>query len=301
MAAALTCGEAFKKLSTFCSVEDRQKTFLNFLLDRKSIVNFRRFSLVAVQQKKKYQNLLLYDGRFGEDKDRQTVVCFLLDAKGVLLLETFDSVEKLPKLGRENFRKPRHPQESLAALLDLNVDSEADPKNWQETFEFLSSNVGAIDSVNVYYSNRPKFMNEGCMWNVAESAAQKNIEAFTSADYSLRFRPKIMPKYKKQNYFTFQQTTPAAEATAAEDWCEKNRSSAVSVSLSGLNEAYNLGCVPLDNLDTLSHSLGRLVGSLDLQYDDASMPRLATFYSFNSLKQFELPQKWDEVMIIKWK
>jgi hypothetical protein len=293
MASALTCGEAFKKLSTYCFEEEKKKSFLEHLMDKKSSLKFT-LPLVVVQTKKRY-NLLLFDGRFDGGRQSDRVLCLVLDSEG-RLVSSFDSVTRLPRLGRENFRKPRHAQERLCKLLDLSADIE-DPKNVQETCDFLREN-GKIDQVNVYYANRPKFINDQVMWNVAESSGQQHIEAFTNFDYTIGFRQKIMPPKRKQEIIlNFEKENLTEENKhLEEDWNEKNRSCSVIVSLFGLNEAFNLGCCSSQEKEKLSLSLGRLTGSLHLVYDDSDSPRLATFYSPTSLKQFRLPEMWDKVI-----
>jgi hypothetical protein len=106
------------------------------------------------------------------------------------------------------------------------------------------------------------------------------------------------PKRKQEIILNFEKENLTEENKhLEEDWNEKNRSCSVIVSLFGLNEAFNLGCCSSSQeKEKLSLSLGRLTGSLHLVYDDSDSPRLATFYSPTSLKQFQLPEMWDKVI-----
>jgi len=109
------------------------------------------------------------------------------------------------------------------------------------------------------------------------------IEVFTKSDYSVGFRPR-MP-YK----------TPKAKSLPAEkplvDPPEKNQqnnSSAVTVRLSGLNEAFNLGCITLTELHDLSKQLAYTAGALFIEIDDADNARYATYKDQETTFQIEL-------------
>ena len=70
-----------------------------------------------------------------------------------------------------------------------------------------------------------------------------------------------------------------------------NKSAAVQVKLSGLNQALRLGVMTQEEFETISRRLSLLVGSCWIDYDTQDHARHLTFVDYESKKCWELPCK----------
>jgi hypothetical protein len=270
----LTCREAFvmlgfSKKSQKDLADLAQKRFVDFLLEKKNgDIYLMKSHVVAVLKKSTGHVMLLFDSRhLPSTRTSAPLVCLVFDSAGRVLKQT-DQVSQLPRLGNDNFKRC-HPRQPLWKLLKLSAEPTGppppdDPTNRKEAVALLGK-YGKLDFCNLHCAPRSyrKFRAE--MWNVAEGREQIHVEAFTTRDYSIGFRE------RKCKIDTYKNPLPAPAfmkkeheepKAAAADWFAKNKSSAVSVKLAGLNQALNLGLISEQEFSDMSRELGKWIGAL---------------------------------------
>ena len=225
--------------------------------------------------------------------------CWIFNEKGLLMKIVKNEYECPPSvegLRNRHFNK----RENLHTLLGLQTPFEKDPCNFSETLLFLSK-YNKLEYVDVLYcfGQDPKFGVE--VWNESDLAIIC-IEAFTTTKYQLGFRMrKSRPApTKKKISDKLTQQEPHSQCNE-NDKTQANRSSAVAVKLRGLNLAFQLGCINLIDLQTLSFQMGKLVALIWMEYDNNFQARYITISALNHFLQIEIEtgedsfERWKKV------
>jgi hypothetical protein len=298
----LLCREAFKiiKLNREAKkyLAPINETKFIHLLKEDGITSGNIFAieckLVVVVKKPKSQSILLFDSRhFPSVSTKQHLTCLVLDSEGRLLKQT-KSVVSLPRLGTQNYKycNPRRP---LWKLLNLN-EQEPDPKNRKEALALLAKH-GLMDQVNIYCPLRSvRFCFRAEMWNTT-GLGQVDIQAYTTKDYTIGFRKFKMPKEDPPRPPTPPPPQTPMEEEQEPDMFSKNRSSAVSVKLAGLNEALQLGLINLEEFRDMSHQMGKWsAGALFIELDSETRrnPRYLTYMDQQATRKFLVTQ-WNKL------
>jgi hypothetical protein len=241
---------------------------------------------------------LLYSGFFGGPhlNLKYPLKIWIFNSKGALQrIET--CLTACPKI--IPYKKRRFaPQQSLSDLIGLNDDPDySDPNDFQSTIAFLARH-NKLESVQMNYCYSYHKSNGTQMWN-NPLYATIFVEAFTTHNYKLGFRCATSKRTRKskptqKTKQSQQQQQPNSEPPNVK---QANRSSAVSVKLCGLNFAFNLGILLLDQVKQLSFELGRSAVSIWMEYDELFNARYVTVSALNHLFQTEIgsTQSWVKV------
>lgn len=275
-----------KFIATYCNKHKMNvdMPFLQFCKEHAS-------SLKEIQQRarirwiivKKYSNTqktklysLIYDGRFFNFvEDHWKFQMWILNVDGQLL-------QKLKKQHRNFKLRPLNKvvdQKPLWQLLSLDQEMP-DPQSPAQLQSFLRR-CNRNHNVLVEFNYKPP----NCFdtWNSTDYS-QKSllIDAFTTSNYSIAYKKRVTgtPKVKPM----LQDKLPQAPISKI----QQNKSSCVTVKLSGLNAAFNLGLIDLPKLTFFSQQLAFTVGILHLELDDENNARYATFTGAKSCFQIEL-------------
>ena len=253
-----------------------------------------------------YMSKLLYSSLFGGPhlKFNYPLQIWILNSKGGLQrIET--CLTACPKLNR--FKKIRFlPQQSLSELIGL-PENYPDPTDFDSTIAFLSRH-NKLECVHITYCYSYHKLNGSQYWN-NPLYTTIFLEAFTTHHYKLGFRcaknkrtrnvkATLPQKSKQQPQPQPPPPPPQPEQLNLEPSIKQaNRSSAVSVKLSGLNLAFNLGILLLDQLKQLSCELGKSAVSIWMEYDELFNARYVTVSALNHLYQTEIvnQQSWENV------
>jgi hypothetical protein len=280
----LTCRKALfnlpngKNLLKYWDVDEEDKDDLFLTLVRTmsyQLVDLEEHMIsdfIVVQKKNQSQYVMMYDNRFlieQRKKKSKQFRGYILDKKGVLI-ETVHKLSNMPKLNMKDL----NPEEPLWRMVGLE-NEELNPSNYFETMSFFQKHnidkkfrVDSFPSLQCWLEN-----NRYC----------PNIEAFTKNDYTLGFR-------WMKPIATFQPKRPMLEAKEVIETNEfqANNSAAVKVRLSGLNEAYNLGCISRETFLNLSQQLAETIAVLWIEVDDCNEARFATYKDETRECHFEL-------------
>lgn len=254
------------------------------------------FRLLIIQQMKNWNWTLRYDGRHLAGLD-QTLPChvWLLNAKGDLEEKRHEG-DKLPPLHANNFQ---HVPKSIPLwqLLGL-ADPEPDPVTFQETMDILVKHHKE-DSVHVEYLLAPGCGRKRHIWNKCYHATTW-IVAFTTKSYGIGFRQLEKRPGKGRKIKEPSTSEPAMYQPPVSNETQANRSSAISVKLTGLNLAHALGCITDQTFEHLSAEMSQCCLSLWLELDDKCNARYVTVYSNAILLQTEIKNEssWSKVFNI---
>ena len=269
------------------------KTYPNELSTLQPIAKVK---LLVIQKIKSNGYQLLYDGRhFLNVQQNWPLEAWILDNNGNLLRKT-KKIQSLPKLSKKLLYRKHDEEIPLWQLLDLQ-HQECDPQNQKDTVNFLTK-FKKEDCTQIHFLFSPPKKYE--VWHINYSTNNNVvIEAFTKSDYSIAFRKKISKVIKEDKCTTEEKT---AELTNI-DKNQSNRSAAVSVKMSGLNQAYNLGCLTLDELKSLSKQLSSTAGSIWMELDNKHNARYVTYRDVKFFIQFELKDfsSWTKLFDIVFK
>jgi len=216
---------------------DRAVLFVKFakeeprlLLDLQELLKTK--FLIVVSSKKCKKNRLIFDGRFCNYNRYFKTRCFKFDTleSGRLLKRG----SKSTVLGRVNIRGFKSLSTPLHKLLQAKAEFP-DPETFEQLVNVLK-NEGQHESVKVVLTVHQK-----CKTNWKQCDKPKlELDAFTTKGYKLAFR-KL--KHAKKIKIDNPQQISEEIAKNDENVTSNNNSSAVKVSLSGLNQALSLGCI----------------------------------------------------------
>jgi len=255
--------------------------------------NICQHSFLLVQQTKNCNNVLLFDGRFlkeeKEGKRKVAVYYFLPD--GSNKKDCFSSSMCLPpRLSPINYRqKGVQPKEPIWELLGLDP-STLDPQSIEEVASLLSVHDIQFTEISICVVPPPhKFVQ---YWIYPLTPLALRLEAYTDNNYKLAFRRQQQPD---QN-IRFQPPTRARPASprpaqTSSSPFSLNSSASVSVSLTGLNAAYNLGLLSTRDFETVSRKMGALgFAAMWVELDNAGHARYITILDAveNNLEFFEV-------------
>ena len=227
---------------------------------------------IVLQKQNKNQYKLLFDNRFliqQRKKKKNQFVGIILNQKGALV-QTIFRLSQMPVLKI----KPLNPEEPLWKLVDLQKEQK-NPTTYQETLQFFETNEKLKEFRLDYHTSLE-------CW-IFNDRSRPNIEAFTKNDYTLGFRwLKPIPVFK------IRKPKPMLDVPIEYNEFQTNNSAAVKVRMSGLNQAYNLGCLTLQEFHNLSNQLAETIASLWIELDDQNEARFATYKDDTRECHFEL-------------
>jgi len=257
------------------------------------IQTFVYFRFLVIQINKSRHWILRYDGRHLRHLDENVPLeVWLLDECGNLMERKFDE-RCLPRLHNNNYRHISKPT-PLWQLLDLS-ESQNDPTTFEETMEFLATN-DKMD-VNVNFILAPGYGHKLHSWHSGKYCS-KSINVFTLNTYSIGFASKLERKHSGGKHKKIEIIDGVKLKTHSEK--DANRSSAVSVKLSGLNLAYSLGCISKDDFVSISNALAKLFITIWFEFDDKFNVRFTSLYTRSILFQKEIKSENDWTLVFNW-
>ena len=270
------------------SMVDMLKYNVHIFLSFNPFVFFR---LLFIQQIDKSCKLL-FSGLFSKQVNTDSPFkIFILDKWGGLKRVVFNSTDEVERLNRINTRIFSK-QQNLCDLVGLG-HFEPDPTNYQETITFLTKH-NLLNSVYINYCFTSSVKGGSEYWN-DPAAPTLYIEAFTTSSYKLGFRLnkiKVRQKLKRDLATAATSTETKASAPTFDLLTRANRSSAVSAHCTGLNLAYSLGLVTLEQLSRLAIEFGKCSVSIWMEYDDNFVARYVTVFSAHKdFHQFEIKSR----------
>jgi len=243
--------------------------------------------LVLVErQKKGKQKVLLFDGRlWAEAAGRKPEpLCWLISRSSEKLMRQYDDASQFPKLSFLSSPPPPPPTErqSLRELLGLAGDiSFSDPQNLFDLRQCLSTHCsgnGGWDALDGGVTVVQGEDRDVCFF----TGRQFVVEAKTDENCRIFYQDLVCQPVQPLR-------SPAASSPEEEedggggggsdglddgedgrmtDVLRANRSAATSVCHSGLNLAFSLGVISLEEFHSLSFELGKTAASLALHLDD---------------------------------
>ena len=252
------------------------------------------FRFLVIQRTKSRHWILRYDGRHLQHLDSSMhLEVWLLDENG-LLMEKKHEGDYLPRLHSTNYRQTPKAL-PLWQLLELS-EAQPDPTCFEETEEFLMKH-SKQDQIDVEFVLAPgrrccKLHN----WHSC-NAPKKTIGVFTTNNFSIGFMNLLPPKKRGQKCQEKVEIHPPVSRPQMFHEQQANRSSAVSVKLTGLNLAFSLGCISKDQFLYLSTELGKCYLAMWMEYDDKFSVRYVSVYGEKMLLQTEIKDdsSWKKV------
>ena len=171
-----------------------------------------------------------------------------------------------------------------------------DPRNCFETCEFLER-YGLHNGLKIcyFFSNSNRALIESWPFSCnTEQEALRILQVFTLSNFSLGFQ--LLEKEEKKIKKTVPPAvTPLVPNLPFQD-TKANRSNAISVKLGGLNLAYSLGLLTLNELQNWSNTCATQCSiALWIDYDDKFNARFVTIYSRCQIQlQKEIPPPREE-------
>ena len=288
----LSCRDAFLKFPNGNKIlklwdadeEDKNQPFLQLLTDHhhelRDIEVNMQCDYIVLQKMSRNQYKVLFDNRFMITKRKKNLNLFkgfILNKKGALI-KIVSTLSNMPKIRNLKKNKKFNPEEKLWMLVDAEIETK-NPTTYQETMDFFQTfNLKQSFKVSFY----PSLEN----W-IPNSSFLPCIEAYTKNDYTLGFR-----RFKPESVFEFKKPAPTMLMDDNDDndndEFQNNNSAAVKVRMTGLNEAYNLGCITLDEFLNLSTQLAETIAVLWIETDEKNEARFATYRDETRESQFEL-------------
>ena len=265
------------------------KTNAIFFTHLQALVPFR---ILIIQQMKCSHWMLRYDGRHLAQMDQTLPLeIWLLDFQGNLSEKRHEG-DKIPSLHSYNFQYAPKSQ-PLWQLLELD-EAEPDPLNFNETMEVLVKHEKQ-NSVHLEFFLAPGYGRKRHIWNKC-SNVKTWIAAYTTKNYQIAFRPLDMrpSRGRKRKEMSHEESLSSPQLANPK---QANRSSAISIKLTGLNLAYSLGCISSENLHRLSSQMGQCCVSLWMELDDKCNARYVTLFANKILLQTEIKNEssWSKV------
>jgi len=251
-----------------------------------SVMSILKHQLVVVKAAKIQQLKLLYDGRHVPGMtSNQPLICFVLGHNGEFI-HCSNSTSDLPRIYIQLEKKIKcrpDPEKELWKLLGMKTPVP-NPQTQCETITFLK--LYKMDNItDISYGPRPYPHPELNWWHSSLNPmdVQFHLEAFTKKDYSIGFRNSRIyrdgvkfNKKEAQKAKEWNQKVSLANRVEPPDKFQQNRRGAVSTNLSGLNKARQLGCLPLEEMELMSHQLSKTVLSLWIDMDNEHFARYVT-------------------------
>ena len=250
------------------------KALLYYCQEIKEFQNIGKYQFVVIKKDFDKKNHLLYDGRFiPENNSTWPLKVWFLNHKKQFLHERKvlpKSISNLPKTS-----------EPLTKLLHIE-STDADPQTLPELKSFLERHhlyeklcfrlCFAIPDGELIWLTLPPF--------------ERLIIVFTKNDYTLGYKERLPP--------TETIPIPLPLPPFEPDKNQHNRSAAVNVKVCGLNEAYNLGCITMEELKNLSHQLAETCGCIKLAINKQKVTKFITFRDTLGVFHFEISntQSW---------
>ena len=259
------------------------------------IQTLHHFRFLVLQRNKSRHWMLKYDGRhLKQFNDSTPLEIWLLDEHGHLM-EKKQSMTDMPRLHSRNYRNiPK--AVPLWTLLNL-PEPEPDPTSYDETVEFLMTH-NQHDLVNVSFILAPGYGFKMYNWNCVEKH-QKNVGVFTNENYNLCFTTLLASKRRGKPRKDTNEKVTSVEHHIDSDR-QANKSSAVSVKLTGLNLALCLGCISQEQFSYISAQLGKCYLAMWMEFDDAFQVRFVNIYREKMLLQIEIKNEhcWEKVFAV---
>jgi len=254
--------------------------------------------LIILKKTKLFQHTLLYDNRFLESHQPNSFLlqCFILDNEGCLLEKKTD-VDFLPKLHCKQKEK------SLLQLLNLN-EPEPHFNTCQDALHFLKlHNVKSHVFYTIRHSKTVYFEEEWTQKHLNYQNFERiEIEAFTTSNYTLGFQKRIIkPMLSFQEMKKIELQKKAQQTKTDEEEInpfQQNNSIAVNVKLTGLNQAFNLGCITLTEFKNLSARLSNTSMCLWIELDEKNNARYVTYKDWQKTFHKEVNQTAESWKIV---
>ena len=236
------------------------------------IQTIRPFRFLVIRYDKSKHCKLLYDGRHLKHlSEAMPLVIWRFDSNGQLMEKNCDS-SNLKSLDRLYYKRLPTPQ-PLWQLLQL-TENVPDPNGFEETLDFLTAR-GLEKDVKIDFILAPGIGHKIYNWH-NPVAPKKTVAVFTNRHFLLSFgMPVTMPRRGRK-------LKPEVEHVFVPEIFSNrqlNRSSAISVSLSGLNLALNLGVISENHFLLLSKELSKFYASIWMEFDDQFNVRYVSLYS----------------------
>lgn len=278
---ALSCNLK-QHISNSADLEKKSLVFVlkTCLFQLVNLQPFMLFSLLIIQKQKSIW-LLKYDSRFAMYGNiSYPVKIWILDEHGQVL-NMFNDIALCPPIHNNNNRNFKNTT-LLSNLLSLGK-KEPDPKNYSETIDFLKrhNKDTSVTILHHFSSGKQSFTQ---FWNKACSTTLV-VDVFTTSSLKLGFR---INTQKTQTKPLFSNLQTNDEIILSDSVTQANRSSAVSVKLTGLNLAFNLACCSESELKVFSLELGKCAVFMWMEYDNQFNARYVTLYSRNQFFQIEI-------------
>jgi hypothetical protein len=264
---------------------DLNVPFVKFLKDEayemKHVQKIAKIKLIILKKLKNNFYCLIYDGRFFDLESYKTKI-WVFNSKGHFINQ-FKKLKSTLKLRPNKKEKKCQP---LWQLLALN-EKKPDPQTPQELKKFLCECNKTHQTIVNFIFKPFRYID---LWS--ESPSYKNvptiIEAFTNSKFLISYKLKKIAK-RKEDKKLMQDNTSAPLTLPLPT--QQNKSSSVNVKMAGLNEAFNLGIITLENLAYFSQELSKTVGVLQLELDDSDTARFATYKDATKLFQIEIKKE----------
>ena len=255
------------------------------------IQTFLYFRFFVLQYDKGKHWMLRYDGRHLKHLDKSMhLEIWLLDENGCLIEKRHDG-DIYPRLHSFNYRQIPEAI-PLWQLLELQ-EPYPDPTCFQETIEFLMTH-DKENVVEVNFLLAPGRGHKLHTWNSCQ-APEKTVGVFTKKNGSIGFTVLLTKKHGKKKCPLFSET----RSTDRQIDCERqaNRSSAVSVKLTGLNLALSLGCLSDQQFSYLSSELGKCYLGMWMEFDEKFQVRFVSIFGEKMLLQTQIITEkcWEKV------
>ena len=244
--------------------------------------------ILPKSKRKKYH--LVFNGRHCQPSPRRRTYyrdyCLLFDSDGCLIkfskhLSKFPDIHVLRKMARH--------QKPLWQLLRLE-EEEADPTDYRSTVAFLQHHKleeKTFIALSVGQRSRKEVK---VSWHEPVTCKHLyNVIAFTTATYGLGFC--LGPEKVVAKQIPPPPPPPKTTFESNQDMFQANKSAAVCVKLTGLNEALHLGLMTEVEFSETSQKLGSCPGSLWIDYDDADNARYITYVDFQRRHCLEVNQR----------
>ena len=257
------------------------------------IQNFIYFRFFVLQRTKSYCWMLRYDGRHLKHlNESMPLEIWLLDENGSLIEKKHDG-DHCPRLHSKNYRQiPK--AIPLWQLLEL-PQAHPDPTCFQETVEFLMTH-DKQHVVEVNFLLAPGYGHKLYNWNSCQ-LPKITVGVFTKNQGEIGFTILLPSKRRGQKKRPISLENASNLDRQIDSERQANRSSAVSVKLTGLNLALNLGCISNESFCYFSAELGKCYLGMWMEFDDKFQVRFVSIFGEKMLLQTEIKSEkcWEKV------
>jgi hypothetical protein len=255
--------------------------------------------LVLVKSSKRQgENRLLFDGRLWTKAAaaQPETICWLISRSSEQLMHQFNDASQFPKIVLPTLQRQTQllpPRQRLCELLGLGADgvSFPDPQNLFDLHQRLSAhrsgNGGSWDAQDGGVTVVQGVDRDVCFSNGRQFIVEaRNDESCQIFYQELVYRPVRPLRSPEDDEMTVESggggggddddhdddndSFDDCEERKMAEMLQANRSSATSVRHSGLNLAFSLGVISLEEFHSLSFELGKTAASLALHLDEQS-------------------------------